>query len=167
MAEYGAYLVPTLATYDSLSRGGTNLGWNADMLAKLEKVSRQGIDAIRIARSAGVKIGFGTDLLGEMHADQSNEFTLQAKAMPAAEVLRSATFINAEMMGQAGKLGVIAPGACADLVVVDGNPLEDLTLLQHQGKHLALDHEGGGSAQERARGSMRVPGGSTPESVRE
>jgi len=138
MAEYGAYLVPTLATYDSLSRGGTNLGWNADMLAKLEKVSRQGVDAIRIARSAGVKIGFGTDLLGDMHADQSNAFTLQAEAMPAAEVLRSATFVNAEMMGQAGKLGVVAPGACADLVVVDGNPLEDLTLLQHQGKHLPL-----------------------------
>ncbi|MGI8894256.1 MAG: amidohydrolase family protein, partial [Casimicrobiaceae bacterium] len=138
MAENGAYLVPTLATYDSLSRHAASLGWNADMMAKLEQVGRKGIDAIRIARSAGVKIGFGTDLLGEMHADQSNEFMLQAEAMPAADVLRSATFINAEMMGQAGKLGVIAPGACADLIVVDGNPLEDLTLLQHQGQHLPL-----------------------------
>ena len=138
MAEHGAYLVPTLATYDSLSRNAGKLGWNAHMIAKLEQVSRQGIDAIRIAQSAGVKVGFGTDLLGEMHADQSNEFTLQAEAMPAAEVLRSATFINAEMMGQGGKLGVIVPGACADLVVVDGNPLEDLTLLKQQGKHLLL-----------------------------
>jgi imidazolonepropionase-like amidohydrolase len=58
--------------------------------------------------------------------------------MPAAEILRSATFVNAELMGQAGRLGVIAPGAHADLVVVDGNPLDDLGLLQHQGRHLPL-----------------------------
>lgn len=138
MAERGAYLVPTLATYDSLSRHGAELGWSAEMLAKLEQVSRQGIEAIRIARAAGVKIGFGSDLLGDMHADQSNEFTLQAEGMPAVEVLQSATRVNAELMGQAGNLGVIAPGACADLVAVEGNPLEDLTLLQQQGKHLPL-----------------------------
>ena len=138
MADSGAYLVPTLATYDSLSREGTKLGWSADMMAKLEMVTRQGLEAIRIARAAGVRIGFGSDLLGDMHADQSNEFTLQAEAMPAAEVLRSATSVNAELMGQAGRIGVIAPGAFADLVAVDGNPLDDLTLLQQQGKHLSL-----------------------------
>ena len=143
MAERNAYLVPTLATYDSLSRSGAKLGWSADMLAKLEKVNRQGVEAIRIARAAGVKVGFGSDLLGEMHADQSNEFTLQGEAMPAVDVLRSATSVNAEMMGQAGRLGVIAPGAYADLVAVDGNPLEDLTLLQQQGKHLPLIMKGG------------------------
>lgn len=138
MAEHGAYLVPTLATYDALHRSGAKLGWTAEMMAKLERVRAQGLDAIRAARAAGVKIGFGTDLLGEMQADQSSEFTLQAQAMPAAEVLRSATYVNAELMGQAGKLGVVAPGACADLVVVDGNPLDDLSLLQEQGKSLPL-----------------------------
>jgi imidazolonepropionase-like amidohydrolase len=143
MAERGAYLIPTLATYDSLSRNGARLGWSEDMLAKLERVTRQGVEAIRIARAAGVKIGFGSDLLGDMHEDQSNEFTLQAEAMPAVDVLRSATSVNAEMMGQAGRLGVIAPGAHADLVAVDGNPLDDLTLLQQQGKYLPLIMKGG------------------------
>lgn len=138
MAKHGAYLVPTLATYDSLSRNGAKLGWSDEMLAKLDKVNRQGVEAIRIAHAAGVRVGFGTDLLGDMHADQSNEFTLQAQAMSAAEVLQSATLVNAELMGQAGKLGVIAENAHADLVVVDGNPLDDLSLLQQQGKHLAL-----------------------------
>ena len=138
MAEHGAYLVPTLATYDALSRNGERLGWSREMMAKLELVRGRGVEAIRIARAANVKIGFGTDLLGEMHADESLEFTLRAPAMPAAEILRSATYINAEMIGQSGKLGVIAPGATADLVVVDGNPLQDLTLLQHQGRHLPL-----------------------------
>ncbi|MEP7207706.1 MAG: amidohydrolase family protein [Casimicrobiaceae bacterium] len=138
MAKHGAYLVPTLATYDSLSRNGAKLGWSDEMLAKLDKVNRQGVEAIRIAHAAGVRVGFGTDLLGDMHADQSNEFTLQAQAMSATEVLQSATLVNAELMGQAGKLGVIAENAHADLVVVDGNPLDDLSLLQQQGKHLAL-----------------------------
>src|SRR5205823_5555114 len=143
MAKRGAYLVPTLATFDSLSREGAKLGWSAEMLAKLDTVTRRGVEAIRIARAAGVKIGFGSDLLGDMHADQSNEFTLQAEGMPAVDVLRGATSVNAGMMGQAGKLGVIAPGAYADVVAVDGNPLEDITLLQQQGKHLPLIMKGG------------------------
>lgn len=138
MAQHGVYLVPTLATFDALYRNGARLGWSDEMMAKLERVRSQGVEAIRIARAANVKIGFGTDLLGEMHADESLEFTLRAPAMPAAEILRSATYVNAELMGQAGKLGVIAPGAAADLVVVDGNPLQDLTLLQQQGQHLPL-----------------------------
>ena len=138
MAEHGAFLVPTLATYDALHRNAERLGWSSQMMAKLELVRSQGVEAIRIARAANVKIGYGTDLLGEMHADQALEFTLRAPAMPAAEILRSATSVNAELIGQAGKLGVIAPGACADLVVVNGNPLADLTLLQEQGRHLPL-----------------------------
>ena len=138
MAEHGAFLVPTLATYDALHRNAARLGWSDEMIGKLELVRNQGVEAIRLARAAGVRIGYGTDLLGEMHADQSLEFTLRAPAMPAAEILRSATAVNAELLGKTGELGVIAPGALADLVVVDGDPLQDLTLLQHEGRHLPL-----------------------------
>lgn len=138
MAEHGAYLVPTLATYDALHRNAERLGWSSEMIDKLELVRSQGVAAIRIAHEAGVRIGFGTDLLGEMHADESLEFALRAPAMSAAEILRSATHVNAELIGKASELGVIAPGAIADVVVVDGNPLEDLNLLQDQGRHLSL-----------------------------
>ena len=138
MAGHGAFLVPTLATYDALYRNGVRLGWSPEMMAKLELVRSQGVDAIRVARAAGVKIAFGTDLLGEMHADESLEFTLRAPALPAAAILQSATHVAAELIGQSGRLGVIAPGAVADLVVVDGNPLADLSLLQGQGRHLPL-----------------------------
>jgi imidazolonepropionase-like amidohydrolase len=138
MAEHDAFLVPTLATYDALHRNAERLGWSREMLDKLDRVRRQGVEAIRIARAAGVRIGFGTDLLGEMHADQSLEFTLRAPAMPSAEILRSATVVNAELIGKPGVLGVIAPGAMADLIVVDGDPLQDPTLLQGQGEHLRI-----------------------------
>jgi imidazolonepropionase-like amidohydrolase len=143
MAERGAYLVPTLATYDALARAGAKLGWSADMLAKLEVVRERGVEAVKIARAAGVKIGLGTDLLGEMHADQSLEFTLREPAMPIAESLRSATHVNAEILHQSGKLGVVAPGAWADLLVVDGDPLGDASLLQHQGRHFSVIMQGG------------------------
>jgi len=136
MAEHGAFLVPTLATYDALAREGERLGWSSLMLAKLDRVKDQGVEAIRIAKAAGVPIGFGTDLLGHMHDDQSIEFRLRLPAMSAAEVLQSATVVNARLMGQAGRLGVIASGALADLVVVDGDPTRDISLLEGQGENL-------------------------------
>ncbi len=143
MAERGAYLVPTLATYDALARSGKRLGWSDEMLAKLAIVRDRGVEAIKIARAAGVKIGLGTDLLGEMHVDQGIEFRLRAPAMTIAESLRSATHVNAEILNQSGQIGVIAPRALADLIVVDGDPLADPTLLESQGRHLSVIMQGG------------------------
>lgn len=79
------------------------------MLDKLAEVRARGVESLRIAQAEGVEIGFGTDLLGHMHAQQSHEFALRLPAMPMAQVLRSATAVNAAFMGQAGTLGVIAP----------------------------------------------------------
>jgi imidazolonepropionase-like amidohydrolase len=136
MANHGAWLVATLATYDSLAREGLQLGWSPEMLAKLDRVKEQGIESLRIAKAAGVAIGFGTDLLGHMHDDQSNEFSLRLPAMSAVEILQSATIVNARLIGQEGRLGVIARGAIADLLVVDGDPTQDVALLQSQGAHM-------------------------------
>ncbi|MFM0203159.1 amidohydrolase family protein [Paraburkholderia fungorum] len=133
MAEYGAYLVPTLATYAAIERNGEKLGWTPAMREKADRVKHQGIEAIRIAQSAGVKIGLGSDLLGDMHACQYEEFTLRQAAMKPADILKSATSVNAEMMNQTGKIGVVAPGAYADLLVLDRNPLEDLGVFQQPG----------------------------------
>lgn len=143
MARHGAWLVPTLATYDSLAREGASLGWLPSMLEKLEQVGQKGIESLRVARAEGVGIGFGTDLLGHMHDDQSNEFTLRLPALTAVEILQSATSVNARLLGLEGKLGVIERGAWADLLVVDGDPTQDLTLLQRQGAHLSVVMKGG------------------------
>lgn len=74
---------------------------------------------------------------------ESLEFSLRAQVLSPFEVIRSATLVNADLLNRTGELGVIAPGAWADLLVVDGNPLDDLTLLQEQGKHLSLIMKGG------------------------
>jgi len=81
-------------------------------------------------------MGFGTDLLGEMHKYQADEFPLRAKYLPAMDVIRTATINAAKIVGMEGKLGVVAKNALADLIVVDGDPLADMTLLTNQGAHM-------------------------------
>lgn len=138
MREHGAFLVPTLATYAALSDEGQRLGWLPLQLDKLALVADAGLNAIRVARDVGVQVGFGTDLLGAMHAQQCREFGLRAQVMSAAEVLQSATIVNAKLMGLQGKAGVVAPGAWADLLVVDGDPTEDIGLMQDPARSLML-----------------------------
>jgi imidazolonepropionase-like amidohydrolase len=136
MKEGGAFLVPTLATYAACSAESAKLGFTPEMLTKLDRVKDRGVAAIRLAKSAGIPIAFGTDLLGHMHAFQSMEFGLRLPAMKPTEILQSATSVGAELIGQSGKLGVIAPGAAADLLVVAGDPTKDLSPLQKPEKGL-------------------------------
>jgi imidazolonepropionase-like amidohydrolase len=83
-------------------------------------------------------MAFGSDLLGELRSYHCMEFELLAKVLTPAEIIRSATTVGAELCGMADELGTIAPGALADLIVVDGDPLEDISLLQDDGAHLPL-----------------------------
>ena len=88
-------------------------------------------------------IAFGTDLLGETHVRQSEEFTIRARVLPSADIIASVTTVAARLIGMEGKLGVVAPGAIADLLVVDGAPLSDASVLtDHQGK-IKLVMQGG------------------------
>ena len=129
MKRHGAYLVPTLATYTALAAEGERLGWSAEMLAKLARVQTRGIEAVRIARAEGVPVVFGTDLLGHMHDQQSNEFNLRLQAMGPVEALQSATIDAARLMRAEADIGQLLPGAWADLLVVDGDPTVDLKML--------------------------------------
>ena len=136
MAERGTYLVPTLVTYFMLDEFGRALGFPKASQAKVRDVLDAGLASLELCRDAGVPLGFGTDLLGETHEHQSREFSIRARVLRPAEVLRSATLVNAEILGREGELGVIAPGARADLLLVDGNPLDDIAVLEDQGKRL-------------------------------
>ena len=129
MAEHGTFLVPTLVVYEQIAELGRQWGFPAESLAKLEHVQAAGQRAIRLALDAGVRVGFGTDLLGETHPAQSRELLLRSAVQSPIDVLRSATLVNADLLGRSDELGVVAPGAYADLLLVAGNPLEDLEAL--------------------------------------
>ena len=85
-----------------------------------------------------MELGFGTDLLGETHDAQSGEFALRTKVQSAADVVRSATTVNAALPGPPAEPGVIAAGAYADVLLVDGDPLADIGVLSGQGEHFDL-----------------------------
>jgi imidazolonepropionase-like amidohydrolase len=138
MAQLGAYAVPTLVTYDALASEGESYGLPKESVAKVADVREAGLRSLEIYKAAGVKMGFGSDLLGESQRLQSNEFRLRAEVLSAAEALASATVVGAEVLGMSDRLGRLVPGALADLLVVDGNPLEDINCLLGQGERIPL-----------------------------
>jgi imidazolonepropionase-like amidohydrolase len=142
-ASRGAVAVPTLVTYDKLVIDGPKLGFPPDSVAKVDVVRSAGMNSLAVMKKAGLAMAYGSDLLGEMHKYQSEEFVIRGRALPAHEVIGSATHVAAKLLRLEGKIGTIAPGAHADLIVVDGDPLKDLSLLTRQGKHIPLIMKGG------------------------
>jgi imidazolonepropionase-like amidohydrolase len=137
MAKKGVYMIPNLVTYDAMKRRARELGMPDNMLEKNDEVLKHGFAELEHCRKAGVNMAHGSDLLGALEDEQTGEFRIRGEVMPAIDVIRSATLIGAEVVRQEGKLGVIAPGAFADLLVIDGDPLQDLGLFQDGGPHLA------------------------------
>ena len=143
MAERKAFMVANLVTYYMMKEHGRSLGLSASQLDKNDLVIEGGLRSLEICKRAGVPVGFGTDLLGKLQAYQSREFLYRAEVLSPIEIVRQATLVGAQIVRQEGKLGVVEPGAFADLIVVDGNPLKDLGLFQDQGAHLPLIMKGG------------------------
>jgi len=129
MKTEGAFLVPTLSTYAALADEGERLGWSAEMLGKLDRVAERGVEAVQLAVAAGVPVVFGTDLLGHMHERQNGEFDLRLPAMSPLQVLQSATFTAAQLLREEGRLGELSAGAWADVLLVDGDPTRELSML--------------------------------------
>ena len=133
-----AYVVPTLVTYDAIARHGERLGFPHASIAKLDQVRQAGLTALKTLQRVGVKMGFGTDLLGELHGEQNREFALRADVLSPREIIASATTVNAEIIGMQGRLGLLEPGANADLIGVDGDPLSDISLLARPDEAIVL-----------------------------
>jgi imidazolonepropionase-like amidohydrolase len=138
VASKGAYIVPTMVIIFALMDLGRSLGFPAVSQRKVESVYEHALRGMESMRRAGAKIGFGTDLLGKLHVQQCREFSIRKEVFTPLEILRQATSINAELMQLDGRIGCIAPQAHADLLVVDGDPLQDIDLLAADGKHLKL-----------------------------
>jgi imidazolonepropionase-like amidohydrolase len=138
VAERGSFAVPTMAIIVGLAEEGEKLGFPQVSLEKLRRVADSGLASLEIMKRAGVKMGLGTDLLGALHVRQSTEFTLRTKVLPAIDVLRSACVVNAELLRQKGHIGCICEGANADLLVLDGNPLEDMSVIGSGGDRIPI-----------------------------
>jgi imidazolonepropionase-like amidohydrolase len=134
--EKDAFLVPTLVTYWALKEEGKEFGLTEEMWAKVDSVLSSGLEAIARAHEAGVKMAFGSDLLGGMHRHQNEQFRLLGKVQPAIDAIRSATTTAAQLLGREGQIGVVAPGADADMLVLSADPLADIGVLADITDHL-------------------------------
>jgi imidazolonepropionase-like amidohydrolase len=143
IVEHNAFVVPTLVTYEALASEGGKYGLPKASLAKVADVHEAGLRSLEIMKRTGVRMGFGTDLLGESQRLQSDEFRLRAEVLSPAEAIASATLVGAEVLGMTDKLGRIVPGAFADVLVVDGNPLRSIDCLLGQGEHIPFVMKGG------------------------
>ena len=128
MAAHGSYLVPTLAAYDAMNRFGRELGLHPVSQKKNSEVLSAGKTAIELALAAGVKVGFGSDLMGALESEQLAGVRLQVEAAGVLETLRSMTSVNAALL-QDPEIGRIGVGAHADVLMLDGNPFEDAAVL--------------------------------------
>lgn len=143
MASKGMFLVANLVAYYAMRERAKEFGMIGDMLEKNDLVIDGGLKSLEICKRAGVPVAYGTDLLGQLQVDQSREFLLRSEVLKPIEIIRQATLVGAQVIRQEGKLGCIRPGAYADLIVIDGDPLKDLGLFQGQGKHLSMIMKGG------------------------
>lgn len=149
MAARGAILVPTLVVYRRVVQHAAEVGISAFHLEKAREVLATGARSLEIAQRAGVRMALGTDLFRAPKQYQAEELLIRAEALPAAEVLRQATIHGAEVVRMQGRLGRVAEGYLADLLVVEGDPLADLRVLQDQGAQIAMIIKDGAFVKDR------------------
>ena len=141
--QHEAYFVPTLATYFALPKEGLAAGLHPSMVAKIGDTLDRGLEALELAHNSGVSIAYGTDLLGEMQKWQLHEFALRREVVGIANALRSATSDAARLLNMEGQVGTLAPGAFADVLLLDQDPLEVPDTLENLEQHLSKVLVGG------------------------
>jgi imidazolonepropionase-like amidohydrolase len=149
LVERDAFLVPTLVTYWALKNEGREFGLPEGSWRKLDEVLDVGLSALDLAYRGGVRLAYGTDLLGGMHRHQNHEFRIRAQVQPAIDIIRAATSTAAELLRAEGELGTLAAGAHADVIVLDGDPLEDIGRLADPAAHMPLVVQAGAVAGAR------------------
>jgi len=138
MAASGTYMVPTLSVIHILAEEGRNHGLDDFILGKLNQVIPRMMEGLQAAYRAGVRIGSGSDIIGPFQYMKGREFAYKAEVMSPMESLVSATRTNAEMLDLLDDLGTVEVGKLADLIVIDGNPLDDLSLFRDDRDGVAL-----------------------------
>ncbi|WP_246572813.1 metal-dependent hydrolase family protein [Francisella salimarina] len=138
IAANNAFIVPTLAIYEAFYLHGKEFNTPDHVLEKLGGVRSNSLEAIKIAHDYSINVGFGTDLLGGLMKYQNTEFKIRSQVETPFQTLYSATYKNAELLNMVDKLGIIKSGAFADIIVFEGNPLEDIDLLVNPNESIKL-----------------------------
>jgi imidazolonepropionase-like amidohydrolase len=152
MLEHGTWLVPTLIIYKALVEEGVEAGMPAHLVEKTWAVLDAGAKALELAYKAGVKIAYGSDLLGVMQRRQNEEFAIRSACVSNADLIRQATVNPAELFRMEDRLGQVKEGFLADLIAVDGNPLDDINVLVDHQQHLKLVMKEGEIMHDRLNG---------------
>lgn len=126
IAQQDAFMVPTTVILELLLRWE---GMPEFSRQKAELVLRQTADSVKMARAAGAKIGSGSDLLGPRQRRRAAEIVTKSKLLGAMDAILSATRVNAELFRMEDRIGTVEVGKDADLILVDGEPLDDVGVL--------------------------------------
>ncbi len=126
--EHDAYLVPTVLAGDFVARMAEKVDWMTEpQRIKALQAGPQMLDMLRRVHEGGVKIAFGTDSGVSAHGDNAQEFVLMVEAgMTPEEAIVAATVNGADHVEMAEDIGTIEEGKYADIIAVDGDPLEDV-----------------------------------------
>ncbi len=131
--KYGTYLVPTIIAGKSVADSAKIPGYFPPVIArKAQEVGTQIQATFGRAYKAGVKIAFGTDAGVYAHGKNYIEFQYMVEAgMPPMEAIKAATTSAADLLGMSDKIGSISKGKSADIVAVDGDPLQDIKTMKN------------------------------------
>jgi imidazolonepropionase-like amidohydrolase len=141
--QAGAYLVPTMVTYEMISRMGKDMGIPENNIRKINEARERSLEALAIAHRVGVKIGSGSDLLGPMQCYKGMELELKAQVLGPMGAIVASTRTNAELLRKEKVLGTLEAGKLADLILVDGDPLKNMRLFQQYREKITLIVQGG------------------------
>jgi imidazolonepropionase-like amidohydrolase len=136
LLEHDAYLVPTLVIYDQMYKFGEQAGIPEGNRRKNSEVREAAFSSLETAHRAKVNLVYGSDLLGSLQHAQLEEFTLRTQVQSPIDVIRSATTTAAKLLNLDGEIGTLTPGAYADLLILNGNPVDDITTLTTPQQHL-------------------------------
>ena len=130
--EKGCWLVPTLTTYFYMSEHGEELGIPSYFLRKMKIVREFALEAVSNAMKAGMDIGSGSDVVGDGQYHKGMEVELKSRVMGPMKALLSATRENARLLNQSDRIGTLEVGKYADILLLKGNPLKDMSIFHNR-----------------------------------
>jgi imidazolonepropionase-like amidohydrolase len=143
LRDADVYLVPTLVTYEMLYQKGKELGIPDYFQRKINYLKEKSLEALDIANQERVNIASGSDLIGSLQVYKGMELELKSRVIGPMDAIVATTITNAKLLRQERNLGTIQKGKYADMILVNGNPLKDISLIQNYKEKITLIMKGG------------------------